>query len=68
MTNPEVSESVNPSDQEVGSIPEKFQVHNKREEGSCCFCGYPLYVDDEAFEYAGKMFCSITCSRKSQGW
>ncbi len=53
---------------DVGPIPEKFRVHNKQEEGSCCFCGYPLYVGDEAFEYVGKMFCSITCSRKSRGW
>ncbi len=56
------------SDLDVGPIPEKYRVHNRREEGDCCFCGYPLYVGDEAFEYVGEMFCSITCSRKSRGW
>jgi hypothetical protein len=51
-----------------GPIPEKFCVQNRQEEGECCFCGYPLYVGDDAFEYVGSMFCSITCCRKSRGW
>ena len=51
-----------------GPIPEKFRIANRQEEGSCCFCGYPLYVDDEAFDYVGEMFCSTSCARKSRGW
>ena len=53
---------------DVGPIPEKYRVHSKQKEGDCCFCGYPLYVGDVAYEYVGEMFCSITCSRKSRGW
>jgi len=51
-----------------GPIPEKFRIANRQEEGSCCFCGYPLFVDDEAFDYVGEMFCSTTCAQKSRGW
>jgi hypothetical protein len=53
---------------DVGPIPEKYRIHNKQEEGECCFCGYPLFNGDTAFEYVSEMFCSITCSRKSRGW
>ena len=53
---------------DVGPIPEKYQVHNRQEEGDCCFCGYPLYICDTAYEYVGSMFCSITCCRKSRNW
>jgi len=53
--------------EDPGPIPEKYCVHN-RQEGDCCFCGYPLYVGDEAFDYVGEMFCSTTCCRKSRGW
>ena len=54
--------------QDPGPIPEKVRIHNRQEEGECCFCGYPLYVGDEAYEYVGSMFCSTTCCRKSRGW
>ena len=53
---------------ELGPIAEKFRIANRQEEGSCCFCGYPLYVDDEAFDYVGEMFCSTSCARKSRGY
>ena len=53
---------------EPGTIGEKFRIANRQEEGSCCFCGYPLFVDDEAFDYVGEMFCSTSCARKSRGW
>ena len=51
-----------------GPIPEKYRINKLQEEGSCCFCGYPLYTGDEAFDYVGEMFCSISCARKSRGW
>ena len=51
-----------------GPIPEKYRVNNLHEEGSCCFCGYPLYTGDDAFDYVGEMFCSTSCARKSRGW
>ena len=51
-----------------GPIPEKYTVHNRQEEGSCGFCGYPLFVGDPAYEYVGEMFCSVSCCRKSRGW
>ena len=51
-----------------GPIPEKYRIGHRTEEGECCFCGYPMYVGDDAYDYVGEMFCSITCSRKSRGW
>ena len=51
-----------------GPIPEKYRINKLQEEGSCCFCGYPLYVGDDAFDYVGEMFCSTSCARKSRGW
>ncbi len=51
-----------------GPIPEKYRINKLQEEGSCCFCGYPLYNGDEAFDYVGEMFCSTSCARKSRGW
>ncbi|MDZ4851100.1 MAG: hypothetical protein SGI77_17570, partial [Pirellulaceae bacterium] len=54
--------------EDPGPIPDKYRINNRQEEGSCCFCGYPLYVGDEAFDYVGEMFCSIYCCRKSRNW
>ena len=54
--------------EDPGPIPEKYCVHNRTEEGSCCFCGYPLYDGDPAYDYVGEMFCSVACCRKSRGW
>lgn len=54
--------------EDPGPIPEKYRVHSRQEEGDCCFCGFPLYSGDDAYEYVGSMFCSITCCRKSRGW
>jgi|GEM_PF-778497 len=54
--------------EDPGPIPDKYRINNRQEEGSCGFCGYPLYVGDEAFDYVGEMFCSIYCCRKSRNW
>jgi hypothetical protein len=53
--------------EDPGPLPEKYRINNRQEEGSCCFCGYPLYIDDSAYEYVGSMFCSVSCCRKSRG-
>lgn len=54
--------------EDPGPIPEKYCIHNRTEEGDCCFCGYPVYFGDPAYDYVGEMFCSVTCCRKSRGW
>ena len=51
-----------------GPIPNKYRLANSREATDCCFCGCPLISGDQAFEYVGEVFCSITCCRKSRGW
>jgi DNA-binding transcriptional regulator YiaG len=54
--------------EDPGPIPEKYHVGHHSKEGECCFCGYPMYVGDDAYDYMGEMFCSISCARKSRGW
>lgn len=54
--------------QDPGPHPERYQVNGPREETECCFCGYPLFNADEAWEYMSEVFCSISCCRKSKGW
>lgn len=54
--------------EDPGPIPDMYRVQNPSEEGQCCFCGCPLYVGDDAYDYVGEMFCSTACARKSRGW
>jgi hypothetical protein len=51
-----------------GPLPEKYRISHRSEEAECGFCGYPMFVDDEAFEFEGDVFCSTYCCRKSRGW
>lgn len=51
-----------------GPIPERFRINGNREETECAFCGYPLFHNDEAYEYVSDVFCSISCCRKSRNW
>lgn len=55
--------------EDPGPIPERYRIRGGRgEEGECCYCGFPLFSGDEAFEYVGSMYCSVTCCRCSRGW
>jgi hypothetical protein len=54
--------------EDPGPLPERYRVNGIREETECCFCGYPLFNGDEAWEYVSEVFCSISCCRKSKGW
>lgn len=51
-----------------GPLPEKYIVSRHIEETFCGDCGCPLFVNDVAFEYAGEIFCSCHCARRSRGW
>lgn len=51
-----------------GPIPDKFAIRHHTEEAECNFCGCPLYVGDEAYEYVSDVFCSVTCCRHARGW
>jgi hypothetical protein len=51
-----------------GPIPERYRINGKGEETECAFCGYPLFHNDEAYEYVSDVFCSISCCRKSRNW
>jgi hypothetical protein len=50
-----------------GPVPERYQVSGVREEAECCFCGYPLFNGDDAWDLAGQVLCSISCCRKCHG-
>ena len=54
--------------EDPGPIPQKVCIHSRQEEGDCCFCACPLYFGEDAYEYVGSLFCSITCCRQSRGW
>ncbi len=51
-----------------GPIPERYRIRNHTEEAPCGFCGCPLYAGDDAYEYVGEVFCSVSCCRQSRGW
>lgn len=54
--------------EDPGPLPERYRIRQRLEEADCGFCGCPLFVGDEAFEYVGEVFCSTHCCRKSRGW
>lgn len=51
-----------------GPIPVQYRIQQRDEECECSFCGCPLYVGDEAFEYVGGAYCSVSCCRQSRSW
>ena len=52
--------------EDVGPLPEHYRIRRYDEEASCCDCGCPLMRGDDAYEYAGGVYCSVTCCRKSR--
>ena len=54
--------------QDPGSLPERYRINGIGEAAECCFCGCSMSHDDDAWEYVGQVFCSISCCRKSHGW
>lgn len=54
--------------EDPGPLPEAYRIGSPLEEDCCNFCGYPLGIGDIGYEYAGDVFCSIFCCRKSRNW
>jgi hypothetical protein len=54
--------------EDPGPLPVAYRIASPVEEDCCNFCGYPLGIGDTGFEYAGDVFCSIFCCRKSRNW
>jgi hypothetical protein len=54
--------------EDPGPIPGRYRVSGRNEEGDCNYCGFPLFSGDEAYEYVGGMYCSVSCCRQSRGW
>lgn len=54
--------------EDPGPLPQPYRISSSIEEDCCSFCGYPLGAGDRGFEYAGDIFCSIFCCRKSRSW
>ncbi len=50
--------------QDPGPVPERIRINGIREEAECCFCGYPLYNGDEAWEFQNEVLCSLNCCQK----
>jgi hypothetical protein len=47
--------------QDPGPIPERYCIRHRDEEAECCYCGYPLFVGDYAYEYGLAVYCSKGC-------
>ncbi len=56
------------TEKDPGPIPERYRITGREEETECGFCGYPLFSGDDAYEYVGSVFCSVSCCRKSRNW
>ncbi len=56
------------SDDEPAIIPDSHRLQGEAQSFDCNFCGTPVIPGDDAFEFSGEVFCSITCCRFSQGW
>jgi hypothetical protein len=54
--------------EDPGPLPERYRIRRHIEEAFCDDCGCPLHVGDYAYEYAGAVYCSVTCCRSSRGW
>lgn len=52
--------------QDPGPVPERIRINGIREEAECCFCGYPLYNGDEAWDFQNEVFCSVRCCHRSR--
>lgn len=54
--------------EDPGPLPERYRILRPVDEAGCDDCGCPLYVGDSAYEFAGAVYCSVTCCRKSRGF
>ncbi len=54
--------------QDPGRLPEKYQITGIANEAECGFCGCPLVCGDDAWDYLGEIFCSVSCCQKNCSW
>ena len=53
--------------QDPGPVPERFRITSLGAGTECCFCRFPLFHDDVAWNFADNVFCTIDCVRRSCG-
>ncbi len=43
----------------------KYTIKKRNEETECCYCGYPLYVEDTAYlsKDERRVYCSKVCGQ-----
>ena len=54
--------------QDPGRLPERYRINGIADEAECGFCGCPLMYGDDAWDYVGEVFCSVSCCQKSRSW
>ena len=54
--------------QDPGRLPERYHINGIADETECGFCGCPLVYGDDAWDYVGEIFCSVSCCQKSCSW
>lgn len=52
--------------EDPGPLPERYRISRRDEEADCGYCGCPLFVGDQAYEYGLAVYCSLECCRKSR--
>lgn len=53
---------------EHSDVPVKSFVTDHCKVAECNFCGCPIIVGDQVFEYQHNVYCSNNCCRKNCGW
>ena len=53
---------------EYSDVPAKSSVRDGSPAADCNFCGCPMSIGDQVFEYQQNVYCSNHCCRKSSGW
>jgi hypothetical protein len=56
------------SEAESSEVPRKSRIRNESETANCNFCGCPITIGDQVFEYRQNVYCSNHCCRMNCGW
>lgn len=49
-------------------VPAKSRVRDGSQTADCSFCGCPMSIGDQVFDYQNQVYCSNHCCRKHCGW
>ena len=56
------------SEAESSEVPKRLLYREESGSADCNFCGCPITVGDQVFEYRQNVYCSNHCCRRHCGW